>query len=233
MMRGWTPLFVVLAALLLPRAARAQEPDGEEQMPPCCTPPPPIPPRPLPPAISPQPVPPPLVVPPPAIVCCAEPPVMPTRKLFLALSVGPSYRRAFNDDFIAAMPEIELGGQTRNLSIAARFSAALGATRIGLPFQFFNVGPTLMFHVAPSIRFGFALSFGFMMYERATVWPDPVVWSPALGAALDLTVDLARLRSGGVLFVAARLGSDWIFPLRNSFTEGLSVSPSVAFGWRL
>jgi hypothetical protein len=245
MMRGCTPLFAVVALLLAP-PARAQSNDRDEPTPACCTTPPapphdsdePMPacctPAPQPPASPLPPVPPPLVAPMPVVACCAEPVTVPTRRLFLTLSVGPSYRRAFGDDFIAAVPEVDIGGQTHNLSIATRFSAALGATRFGLPFQFFNLGPSLMFRVSERVRFGFALNFGVFMYERATVTRnDPVVWTFSLGAALDLTVDLVRLRSGGTLFVDARLGSDWIAPLNGGFTEGLSIAPSLGFGLRL
>jgi hypothetical protein len=245
MMRGCTPLFTVVALLMAP-PAQAQQHDGDEPMPACCTTQPaqpgdsdepkppcctPAPPRPAPPSL-PE-VPPPLVAPSPVIVCCAEPPP-PIRKLYFSLSVGPSYRRAFGDDFIAAMPELEIGGQTRSLSIATRFSAALGADRFGLPFQFFNFGPSLMARMSPRVRLGFALNFGFMMYERATRVPDdPVVWSPSFGMAIDLTVDLWRRRGGDVVYLGARLGGDWIIPLRGNADDGLSIMPSVALGWRL
>jgi hypothetical protein len=224
MMRGWTPLFVVVATLLLSGHALAQNDDDDG----------PTPVAPAPPSLLPlPPVPPPLIAPMP-IVCCIDP-RPPTRALYLTLSVGPSYRRAFGDDFIAVMPELEVGAQSSAVSIATRLSAALGATRVGLPFQYFSIGPSFMFRMSPRWRFGFALDFGFMLYERATVVrDDPVVWSPALGLALDLTADLWRARSGGTLFVDARLGSDYVFTLReSSFVEGLTVTPSVGLGWRL
>jgi hypothetical protein len=251
-MRGWTPLFAA-AALLTASAARAQPSfDVDEPQP---TPTPQSPTQQSPTQQSPaqqsptqaplddeddEPSPAPsLRLPPtyaPAVTleeqCCR--PQRP-RHLLLKLSVGATYRRAFGDDFFAAMPELEIGGQTDRFSIGARVNAALGTTRVGLPFQYVNLGPNLMFRQSPRVMIGFGLSLGFFMYERASAAAanDPVVWSPSFGATLAATIDLVRSASGGALFADVRVMADELMTLHGGFVDGLSVAPVVSLGWRL
>ncbi len=207
MMRGWTPLYATLALLIAAGAAHAQETSPDEPMPPCCT-----------------------QAPPPVVVCCSEAPDRP-RKLLLKLSVGPQYRYAFDEDFFAALPELEIGGQTRNFSVGARISAALGATRVGLPYQFLNIGPSFMFRLSPRVMLGLGGLFGFMLYERATASAESVVYSPTLGGVIEATVDVARTHAGGAVYLDARLEADWIATLHGNGVG--SVAPSFSLGWRL
>ena len=239
MMRGWTPLFATVAALVAVTPARAQPAIGNADAPRVEADaddddePQPMAQQPMPPMMQ-QPLSPSPMIAPTTLTCCADP--RPSeRHLLVKLSVGPTYRRAFGDDFFAVMPELELGGQTHDFSVGARLTASFGGTRVGLPYQTLSVGPSFMFRLSPRMMLGFGASFGFFAYERAsaTALTDSTVWSPSLGLTVGTTIDLVRSRSGGALYADARVAFDWIATLHGGFLDGASIAPSLSLGWRL
>ena len=152
------------------------------------------------------------------------------------VSLGPTYRRAFREDFTAAAVEFEIGGQTQTWGVAGRARLDLGATRVGLPYQFATFGPAFSFHLSERFRLGFGVSFGSFSYQRASAarTTDPTVWAPTIGADLDATVDVLRTGRGGALFVAARAGWDFIDNTSggDTFATGSSLSLTAALGYR-
>jgi hypothetical protein len=234
------PALVVALALGHAAAARAQEPLAPSP-PPLAPSPPPL--APSPPALAPSSPPPapslspsgggaPCCV---AVPCCAPAATEP-RPLLLAITLGPTYRRAFKEDFAAAAAELEIGGQGRWFSVGARFDVAAGGTRVGLPFQTFTVGPGFRFPVGDRLRLGFGMTFGALVIQRvsATAASDPTMWSLMWGSYVDGTVDVVRTRGGSALFVAARVGYDFIdnFPGADLGT-GSSLALTAALGYRL
>ncbi len=180
-----------------------------------------------------EPMPPPIVQPiavaPNVVACCVVQPERPHGRAFVKLSVGALYRRAFGDDLLAARPEIELGGETSRYAIGGRISAALGATRYGLPYQHVELGPHFMWRVSPRVQLGVGLDFGVFMFERVTE-PGDVVWTLSLGGMVDATIDLARTRAG-TLFLAGRVGVDYLL---GAVDAGyVSFGPELALGWHL
>ena len=98
----------------------------------------------------------------------------------------------FKEDFGAVLVEAELGAKNQSFGIGARLSTELGATRVGLPYQFVTIGPSFDFRLAPRIGLALALTFGIFVYERvsATAATDPSVYAFSAGANGTLTVDL-------------------------------------------
>lgn len=174
--------------------------------------------------------------PPPEPCCVAvavKPPPSPPSLLFDVL-VGPTYRRAFKEDFGAVLVEAELGAKNQSFGIGARLSTELGATRVGLPYQFVTIGPSFDFRLAPRIGLALALTFGIFVYERvsATAATDPSVYAFSAGANGTLTVDLWQSRGGGALVLLARGGYDYIDNTSSSFTTGSSLALTAALGYR-
>jgi hypothetical protein len=228
MMRGLRPL-VGLAVAVCAAQAGAQEmvevptPPQYQQQPPGGQPP----------------SPPPEGQPPPPGDCCAvvEPPKpREPGDVLVSISVGPTYRRAFREDFFAAGLEFEIGGQTRSFGVAGRAQLDLGATRVGLPYQFATFGPSFWFRVSPRVRAGFGVGFGIFSYQRASSYAstDPTVWAPSIGADVAATIDLVRSRRGGALYLLGRAAYDWIdnFGGDDQFSTGSSIALTAALGYR-
>ena len=171
--------------------------------------------------------------------CCvvveAPPPPKPPGAVLFDVSLGPTYRRAFKEDFAAAALELEIGGQTPSWGIAGRLHADLGATRVGLPYQLVTIGPSFAFRATERLRLGFGVSFGSFSYQRvsaARTW-DPTVWALTIGVDLDATVDLVRTARGGALFLAARVGWDFIDNTGDdALSTGTSLALTAALGYR-
>ncbi|MDB4964500.1 MAG: hypothetical protein JWN44_189 [Myxococcales bacterium] len=207
-MRGLRPL-VGLAAALFAVAAHADEPaPGMVEIP----------------------------TPYPAQDCCtvvARAPSPPTTVLVQG-HVGVSYRRALREDFAAAHFELEVGGQDPNIGIGARVSVEAGATRIGLPYQVVTLGPAFNLHVSGRVQLALGLTFGVLVYQRASSRSDfdPNVWGVTAGVNGTVSVDLVRTRRDGALFVLARIGYDYIENTGDSFTQGSSLGATAALGYR-
>ncbi len=172
---------------------------------------------------------------PPCCVVAAVKPPSPPPTLLLDVLVGPTYRRAFKEDFAAAAVEVEVGAQNRSFGMGARFSAALGATRVGLPYQFLTIGPALSFRVSPRIRLALAFTFGALVYERvsATAARDPAVWGLSAGVNGTLSVDLVRTRRDGALYALGRVGYDYIDNTSSDpIDTGSSLALTCALGYR-
>ncbi|MGZ3441342.1 MAG: hypothetical protein ACXVDD_17605 [Polyangia bacterium] len=200
MMRGLQPLFGV-AAVLVAASAHAQE---------MVEVPTPLPPR----------------------LCCVvvddRTPKAPASLLFDVL-IGPTYRRAFNEDFAGALVEVEVGAQNDSFGMGARLSGTAGATRVGLPYQMLTIGPGANFRLSPRLRLAIGATFGIFAYQRATL-PGSSVWAFTAGANAGMTVDLVRTRSGGALYLLGRLGYDYIESLGD--TNGSTVGVTAAIGYR-
>jgi len=214
MMRGLLPLFGV-ALLVWAATAQAQALD---------TPPPPPPPSP------------PSSAPP---ECCVV--VMPSlpapdrNSLLFQLSVGPTYRRAFREDFAAAAVELALGAQSAHFGMDAEISLATGATRVGLPYQFFTIGPAVMIPAGRRLRIGLGATFGAMFLQRASAsrFSDPTVTAITAGLHADARVDLLRTHRGGALFAMARVGWDFIDNTASAtLSTGSSLALTAALGYR-
>jgi hypothetical protein len=167
--------------------------------------------------------------------CCvvdAKAPRTPTM-LLVQGHVGVTYRRALREDFAAAHAELEIGGQDPNIGIGARMSFELGGTRIGLPYQVITIGPAFNLHVASRVQLSVGLTFGVLVYQRATSRDfDPNVWGVTAGINGGVTVDLVRTRRDGALYAMARVGYDYIDNTGSSFTQGSSLAATGALGYR-
>jgi hypothetical protein len=207
---------VLVVAAMLATGAAAQEME-EVPTPPPTTPPP--------------------TTPPQEPCCVVTEPVAPRPpgSLLLDVSAGPTYRRAFKEDFAAAAVELEIGGQTPTWGVVGRLRGDFGGTRVGLPYQFVTVGPAFMFRVSPRMRVGFGLTFGTLSYQRVSAarLTDPTVWALTVGADVDATVDLVRTQRGGAVFLAARAGYDFIDNTGDDvLSTGSSVAITTAVGYR-
>ena len=172
--------------------------------------------------------------PPPCCVVATPKPPSPTA-LILDVVVGPTYRRAFQEDFAAAFVEVEVGARNPFFGVGARFSAAFGATRVGLPYQFLTLGPAFDFRVSSRVRLALGLSFGALVYERvsAAAARDPDVTAISLGVDGSLTIDLVRLRHDGALFLLGRVGYDYIDNTGvDPLDTGSSLALTLALGYR-
>lgn len=173
--------------------------------------------------------------PPGCCVAVEEPKPRAPGDVLFAVSVGPTYRRAFREDFAAAAIEVAIGGQSPRFGVAGRLRVDLGATRVGLPYQVVSMGPEFWFRASGRVRAGFGLSFGTFSYQRATVvGADDNVWAPTIGADVAVTVDLVKSARGGALFALARAGYDWIENFGNDepLATGSSFGLTVALGYR-
>jgi hypothetical protein len=218
---------ILALTLLWPIAARAQDAEPDDEPPPCCS----------------QPASAPCCAQPSNGSCCAPAtavlapsapiPTVP-HALLLKVAVGPVYRRALKEDFGAAGAELEVGGQTAHFSVGARMSLAVGATRVGLPFEFFTVGPGFMFTVGSRLRLGVGSTFGQMILQRvsATAARDPNIWAWTAGVYGDSTVDLVRTRGGGAFLVGARVGYDFIENVPADLATGSSLALTAWLGYR-
>jgi hypothetical protein len=172
----------------------------------------------------------------PCCVAVVEPPRPKVPgSLLLDVSAGPTYRRAFAEDFVAAAVELEVGGQTPTWGVVGRLRGDLGATRVGLPYQFVTVGPAFSFRVTPRVRLGFGVSFGTFSYERVSAArvTDPTVWALTIGADVDGTIDLVRTVRGGAFFLGLRAGWDYIDNTGvDQLATGSSVAATAALGYR-
>lgn len=167
---------------------------------------------------------------PPPPPCCAvaeekrSPP-----SLLASVLVGPTYRRAFDDDWTAALIEFEIGAQNESFGMGARISAAFGANRYRLPFQMATFGPAGNFRLSSRLRLALAATFGVFSYDRATR-AGGVVWAFTLGANAQLSVDLVRSRRGA-LFALGRVGYDYIETAHSS-TSPHAAAATLALGYR-
>src|SRR4051794_26577892 len=203
MMRGLRPLFAVAA--LVAGSASAQE---MIEIP---KPPPPLP-------------------PPDCCVVVEEPPPRPPASLLFDVVAGPTYRRAFHDDFIGAFIELEAGAQNDSFGMGARLALTAGTTRYGLASQVVTIGPAANFRLSPRLRLAIGADFGVLTYERATI-PGDHVWGLMAGVNGGMTVDLVRTRRGGALFLLARVGYDYVETAGGS-TSGSTVTVTAALGYR-
>jgi hypothetical protein len=206
-MRGLRPLFGLVVAMALSGGARAQE---MIEIPTTAPPPP------------------------PCCVAVASPAAREPGSLLLQIDAGPTYRHAFGEDFAAAAVELEVGGQTPSWGVSGRMRGDFGATRVGLPYQFFTFGPTFWRRMTPRLRLGVGATFGVFVYERASASQafDPTVWAFTIGVDLDVTVDLVRTRRDGALFLLGRVSYDYIDNTSDNFATGSSVGFTVALGYR-
>jgi hypothetical protein len=165
-------------------------------------------------------------------VVLEAPPQDPSHDLWFTVSAGPTYRRAFREDFAAAALELEVGGQTSTFSVAARFSTAFGASRVGLPYEFLTLGPAFGFRLSTRVRLVVASTFGVMVINRASASRsgDPNIWGLTAGLNGTVTVDLVRSRRDGALFLAGRVGWDYIGD--SSIDTGSSLAATAALGYR-
>src|SRR5205823_814595 len=109
----------------------------------------------------------------------------------------------------------------------AELTMAFGATRVGLPYQFVTIGPTMVFRVADRVRIGAGVTFGGMFIQRASSArsSDPTIIAITAGLHGDVRVDLVRSRRGGALYATARLGWDLI---DNTSPDFFSAGSSLA-----
>lgn len=173
--------------------------------------------------------------PPPCCTVIAPPPPRAPESLLLQLVVGPTYRRAFKEDFAAALLELELGAQNPRFGVGARLSAALGATRVGLPYQFITIGPAFNFRLTPRVRFAVAATFGALVYQRASAAAidDPNVWGLSAGVNGTVGVDLVRTARDGAVYLLGRIGYDYVDNTgRDALDTGSSLSLTAALGYR-
>lgn len=141
----------------------------------------------------------------------------PPGSLLVDVLVGPTYRRAFDDDFAGALLEVELGGQNESFGMGARISATFGGTSVGLPYQVATIGPAANFRISPRVRLAVGATFGVFMYERATI-PGDVVWALTAGGNLGATVDLLRTARGGALYALVASPASGSSPIKRFST---------------
>jgi hypothetical protein len=171
----------------------------------------------------------------PCCVAVATAPPHDPGRLLLQVSVGPTYRRAFREDLAAAAVELEAGGQTSTFAIGGRLAADFGATRVGLPYQRFTIGPAFWRRMTPRLRLAFGMTFGSLVYERVSAARvhDPTVWALTIGADFTATVDLMRTSRGGALYALVRAGYDCIDNTgRDALATGSSGALTAALGYR-
>jgi hypothetical protein len=135
-------------------------------------------------------------------------------RLLAKLWLGYSYRYGLDDSMHAGAIEAMLGGEGSHFGVGGRVGLEAGRTASGLRFTILTAGPGLEWKLGSRFRLGFSPTLGVLIFDRATR-SDDEMWTMMFGTHIDLSVDLVKRKSGGGLFLAGRIGYDFVFAVRN------------------
>jgi hypothetical protein len=147
-------------------------------------------------------------VPVPSTSVVAAPRLRPKSRFLAKLSLGYAYHLIDGASNNAAAVELELGAEGRAAAAGARFGFELGSTPTGGTLTVLSLGPGIEWKLGSRFRLGMSPSLSFLFISPAD-GSDTLV-AAALGAWIDASVDLVKRKSGGALFLAGRLGYDWM-----------------------
>jgi len=131
-------------------------------------------------------------------------------RLLLKLSLGYGYRylSLFDASLHTAAVELTIGSQGRHAGAGGRIGFEAGQTAVGAHFEAVTLGPGVEWMLGSRVRLGLAPSLSFHFLDDLQTGGTLV--SVAIGAWLDLSVDLVKNRRGGALYLAGRAGYDWV-----------------------
>lgn len=135
-------------------------------------------------------------------------------RLLAKLWLGYSYRFGLDSSMHAGAVEAMLGGESSHFGAGGRLGLEVGRTEAGLRFTVLTAGPGLEWQLGRRFRIGFSPTLGVLIFDRATR-ADNEMWTMMLGTHIDVSVDLLKRKSGAALFLAGRIGYDYVFAVRD------------------
>jgi hypothetical protein len=152
----------------------------------------------------------------PPTVTTSQPP-RPANRLLLKLSLGYGYHYVLGTSLNTLAVELMLGSEGRRAAAGGRIGFEAGQTSGGANFEALSFGPGVEWKLGSRVRLGMAPSLSVHFIDDQQFGGTGYYF--ALGAWLDLSVDLIKNKRGGALYLGARAGYDWLL-----FSDGGSDS---------
>jgi hypothetical protein len=154
-------------------------------------------------------------------------PKRPRSRLLAKLSLGYGYHFIDGDSVNTAAFEVELGGEGQHAAGGVRFGFELGQTGSGRSFESLVLGPGVEWKLGQRLRLGMAPTLSFLFVDDP--YSNGTLGAVAIGFWVDASYDLWQRKTGGALYLAARIGYDWMI---YSDTTGDAMVARLWLGYR-